>query len=199
MPALKELAFRFDPGPHVYTDLGGRVIPGITGLIEKAGKSEGSNWYTEESRVRGTAVHDLTAAYDLGALDPSTLVSPYKGYVLAYVAAMHMLQPTILAVEEPDACEAVDGSFRFGGRPDRIMLVKRVRTILEIKTGGKEPGHPIQTALQALLDSTRSRLPAPRYQRLALYLQPNGRYDLQRHPNPTDHRKALDILKEHGR
>jgi|SRR6187402_1186358 len=192
MPALKELAFRFDPATHTYTELeSGVVLPHITGLLMSAGLID-DRWYTEESSVRGTAVHDMTATYDLGALDPSTLVSRYKGYVLAHVDAMMALKPTMLSVEEPDA----HPGYRFAGRPDRVLLWRKLRGVYEVKTGGPEKSHMIQTALQAILDSHRSGLPPHRYHRMAGYYQSSGRYKINTHDNQGDIAKAVGILKE---
>src|SRR3990167_3759438 len=114
------IPFRFDPIGHRYYTLDdGLEIAHITGMLEAAGKID-SSWFTAESAQRGQAVHALTAEHDLGALDLDTCESPYRGYLLAYLAACRILQPEILAVEE---AMVYAGPPRFGGRPDRVVRI----------------------------------------------------------------------------
>jgi hypothetical protein len=198
--ALQPVTFHFDAVNHVYT-VGGVVRPHITGMLQELGIAD-DLWFTEESSQRGTAVHDLTAAYDLGALDPRTLVSGYKNYVLAHVAAMQLLRPQMLAVEEPE----VHPKYLFGGRPDRVAKVHKVLTIIEIKTGVKSrpvrlwgrmvDAHQTQTALQAILVAWRYGLEPQMFQRLAVYEKPTGRAHIETHRDPVDFVNARRVIKE---
>lgn len=124
--------FRFDSLNHEYIELQtGVVLPHITGMLEATGWID-DTWYEEEDRERGTAVHRLTADYDLGAIeDPADVSSRYKGWLLAHVAAMAIMRPTILAVEQP----LVHPTLKFGGRPDRIVIAYGARGVLELKSG----------------------------------------------------------------
>lgn len=190
MTALTPVPFNFDHHDHTYS-VEGAVVPHITGMLLQVGEID-DTWFTEEACDRGTAVHDLTASYDLGALDPRTLVSKFRNYVLAHVAAMQVLRPTHLAVEEPE----VHPSHRFGGRPDRVMKVARVLTVYEVKSGAKEKSHQIQTALQAILIAWRYRLQPHMIQRMAGYYTNTGRYSLELHRNRADFDRAMEIIKE---
>ncbi len=97
------MEFRFSSETHEYTDLlTGQIVPHITGILQATGWIN-DEWYTEESCERGTAIHKLTADYDLGALDVASCVSPYRGYLLSHVAAMNIIRPEILSVEEGQA------------------------------------------------------------------------------------------------
>src|SRR5688500_4178205 len=127
------VAFRFDPVRHEYHGIGGDaglVYPHITGMLDAGGLVD-DLWFSDESSARGKAVHTMTADYDLGALDPKTVVSIHKGYLLGYVQAMQVLRPKVLDVE----CPIVHPVHKFGGRPDRIVELFGVRGVLEIKTG----------------------------------------------------------------
>lgn len=182
-------SFRFNPDRHEYTDARGRVLPHITGMLERTGWID-STWYSEESSARGTAVHSLTADYDMGALEAQSCSSVYKPWLLAYVAAMEVLRrPVWSAIEAP----VVHPDLRFAGRPDRVGTVFGAYTILEIKTNNKgwnlERAHPIQTALQALLVSAAYPLPPEEWQRYALYCRPDGRWRVIEH---KDTRKDFD-------
>lgn len=184
-------AFRFDAIEHVYF-LEDRAVPSITQMIELCGLVE-TDWFTEESRRRGTEVHDLTAAYDLQALDPTQCRSNYHGWLLAHVAAMKIVRPTWTHVEEPFVC----GKLKFGGRPDRLGLVYRLRSTVEVKSGAIEKCHQIQTALQAILAAAEAGfdLPAEHWNRLALYLQHNGRFRLEQHTDRRDFDEAYRVIK----
>lgn len=183
--------FRFDADAHEYIDLEtGAVLAHITQMLEATGWVN-SRWFTDESRQRGTAVHKLTADFDLGALDVRACVSPYRGYLLGHVAAMEVLKPDILSVEEPIVHPAPR---RFGGRPDRVVRLYGLLGVLEIKSGGKEPCHPIQTALQAMLVAIDQGLPPECLSRWCLYLKPSGKFTLEHHRAARDFREASRIV-----
>jgi hypothetical protein len=183
------IAFRFDAGVHAYY-LDGRQIPSITQMLQLTGWVD-DTYYTEASRIRGTAVHDLCTEFDLGALDPAESESRYKGWLLAYQAAMRMLRPSWELIEIP----AVHPLHKFGGRPDRKGRVFKLHTIAEIKSGVREKAHKIQLALQAILLSAEHPLPAEHYQRLALYVQQNGKFKLEQHDDPRDFAEARRVIK----
>lgn len=183
--------FRFNAERHEYRELGtGHVFPSVTQMLERGGWVD-STWYTEESRDRGTAVHKLSAAYDLGALDVAGCVSPFRGYLLAHVAAMAILRPEVLAVEEA----AVHPVLRFAGTPDRVVRLQRLG-VLEIKTTqGQEPSHAIQTALQSILVSEQYALPAELFERSCLYLTPAGKWKLRPHEDRQDFAEARKLIR----
>jgi hypothetical protein len=192
--ATAVLPFRFDPIEHAYLDLEtGEVFPHITGMLEDFGLID-DTWYTEESSHRGTQVHTLTASYDLGAIEnPNQVDSAYKAYLLAHVRAMQILRPTILAVEEP----AVHPYFRFGGRPDRRVIVNRAKGILEVKTTAKaEQSHAIQTALQAILVADTFDLPPESLVRFCLYLRKDGKFKLEEHRAMHDFVVARRVIRQ---
>lgn len=180
--------FRFSSLEHAYY-LNGRQIPSITQMLKLTGWVD-DTYYTEASRVRGTAVHDLCTEFDLGALDPVECESRHKGYLLAYAAAMRPLKPAWDAIEVP----GVHPTFKFGGRPDRVGRVFKLQTVLEIKSGVREKAHAIQLALQAILLNAERPLPAEHYQRLALYVQSTGKFKLESHENPRDFREARRVI-----
>lgn len=184
--------FRFNADAHEYIDLAsGEVLPHITGMLERAGWID-DRWYTEESSARGTAVHRLTADYDLGALDVASCESIFRAYLLGHVKCMSILKPKVLAVEEPMAHRTL----RFGGRPDRDVITFGARGTLEIKSGGPERGHQIQTALQAILIADEAGLPPESLTRHALYLKPNGKFKLEEHKNRKDFDEAYRVIRE---
>ncbi len=185
------MEFRFNADEHTYIALDtGETLPHITGLLGRSGWVD-DEWYTEASAARGTAVHDLTAAYDLGALDVPSCTSKYRGYLLAHVKAMEMIQPEFLAVEEP----LVHDRWRFGGRPDRVGKVYGQFAVLELKSGARAKSHPIQTALQAILVAPTLGLPPVALSRFALYWKANGKFAFEEHTRLGDLDEAYRILR----
>jgi hypothetical protein len=185
--------FLFDVDAHTYTDaVTGHRYPSITGLLKMAGWVD-DRWYTEASRVRGTAVHKMAADYDLGALTPAGCVSPYRGWLLAHDAAMRVIKPTLIDVEIP----RVHPTLGFAGRPDRTAICYRLKSVLELKSGAKEKAHPIQTALQAILVAPDLKLPAHLIARLCLYLKANGKYALDVHDQRADFDEAHRIIRRY--
>jgi hypothetical protein len=194
-PRHVPVRFRFDQDPHRYIDLDtGQRIPHITGMLEAAGLVD-DLWFTEESSERGTAVHRLTATYDLEGLDVDRLISPHRGYLLAHVRVMQILRPEILAVEEP----AVHGALRFAGRPDREVRLTGAIVVWEIKSGAPAKSHPIQTALQAILIAPKYSLPPELIGRYAVYLTPAGKFKVLQHVDRGDFDKAREVIRKYAR
>lgn len=182
--------FRFDAGPHEYLNPDtGEVYPHITGMLAQTGWIDDS-WYTEEGSERGTAVHRLTADYDLGALDVASCKSRFRSYLLAHVKAMRAVQVKVLAVEEP----LVHSRFRYGGRPDRDALVANARATWEIKSGGADRSHAIQTALQAILIADECGLPPKSILRFCCYLTAKGKFKLEEHRADSDFVEAYRVI-----
>ncbi len=190
------MRFRFDAGRHEYILVpSGQVVPHITGLLEREGLVD-SEWYTEESRIRGSAVHRLTADYDLGAIENLTaLDSPYKMWLLAHVEAMAMIPHEWHHIEVPRVKVTNRGTF--AGTIDRDGTIYGAEGVLEIKSGDPERAHEIQTALQCIL--RQSPIPPRQQARFALYLKRNGKFKLEEHVRAKDFDKAEDILWRHAR
>jgi hypothetical protein len=187
---LKPLPFRFDYDEHVYY-VNDQPIPNTTSMLMQTGHID-PRYYTEESRVRGRAVHGLTSQADLQALDVDRLVSPYRGYVLAHAAAMARLKPAFLAIEEP----VVHPQFRFGTRPDRVAKVFRALSVLDDKTGGREKWHALQTAIQAIGIGWKYHVPPELIQRFTLYVHENGGFSNQLHTRRRDFDEAYEVIRE---
>jgi hypothetical protein len=188
---------RFDPIEHAYYRFDEVRVPSITQMLARTGWVD-DRWYTEESSERGTRVHELTAAYDLGALNLETCVSYYKPWLEAYVEAIARLRPTWL----PDGIEhpSINYTHNFGGRPDRACVIFETRSVLEIKTNDKawniEKATPIQTALQAILLSARYPLPAEAWNRMAVYLRPGGQFRVEHHRDRRDFDRAYQVIRK---
>lgn len=183
--------FRFDPVAHAYTIEGVRV-PSITQLLKRAGLVD-DTWYTDDARDRGTRVHDLTAAYDLGGLALEDVVGfeEHAAYLQHYVEFVKMVRPEWGYVEVPFVHEA----HRFGGRPDRVGRVFAMASVVEIKSGAPEKAHAVQTALQAILVAPLLTLPPELIQRYVVYLTPE-KFKVEHYHSNRDLDRARKVLRE---
>lgn len=183
---------RFEAASHTYY-LAGAQVPHITGLLLRSGWVD-DRWFTEESAERGTQIHRLTADYDLGALELESCVSRYRPYLLSHVAAVQVMRPELLAVEEPTI--RVGPGWRFGGRPDREGRFWGLLGVLEGKSGGPSRAHQIQTALQAILVAPKYGVKPEALARFCLYWKASGRFTLEEHTARADFLEASRILRE---
>lgn len=190
---LTTSGFRFDAAAHVYT-LDGAIIPSVTQMLAQTGHVSEA-FYTEDSAFRGQEVHRLCTDLDLGAIeDVAACDAPrYKGWVLAYVAFLARVRPEWEQIE----VARVHPTQRWGGRPDRVGKVWGVEAIVEIKSGGPEKWHGLQTTLHDLL---MPDLPAGVRKRYGLYLKRTGRFQLIPHdgtvPSCSQGRHDYDTARE---
>jgi hypothetical protein len=184
--------FRFDAATHTYHDAHGEV-PHITNLLTLAGWVD-DTWFTAEARDRGTAVHQLAAQYDLGALTDEDVVNydgDFKAYLLGHAMCARVLRPAWLHIEVGFLCSRP----RFAGTPDRGGVIRKAKAVLEIKSGAPERSHQIQTALQAVLLADEFKLPPRAIQRYCEYLDERGRYKVDQHIDRRDFVEADRILR----
>lgn len=187
------MRFSFDNNRHEYIDVdAGEILPHITGMLKRTGWSD-DRFYTDASRDRGTAVHRLTADYDLGSIENlADLTSNYKGWLLAHVKMSSIIRPTWTSIEEA----RVHHRYRYGGRPDRVGFIYGALAVPDVKSGPAERGHQIQTALQAILVAPETNLPPEAIQRYGWYLKGNGKYKLEHFVDRRDFDEAYRIIRE---
>jgi hypothetical protein len=156
--------FTFDHRAHVYM-VGRRAVPSVTGKIAAAGLYEGSEWFTEESRIRGTRVHQATLAFDLtGTYDEPD----YGGYVESYLRWRELMRPRWTLLEVPRYSKR----YRVAGTADRLGIIMGVPVLVDFKTGPKQKWHPFQLAMYDLI---YDELPPMVRRRFGVYLRADGR------------------------
>ena len=164
-----------DEATHVYC-VDGRKLPGITSRL-KANSMIDDEWFTEESRQRGTAVHLATQYEDDGGLDMSSVDSRLHGYILAWTRWKDEMRVTFAGPPEMlVACPDLG----YATRIDRVIRsVTGHTTVVNLKTGVPLPWHPIQLAgeLLAYCRTTGERL--TRTTRASVYLKADGSYKWQ--------------------
>ena len=165
----------FDPQSHTYT-VDGRTVPSVTQILRECGMIDTAKYGDGSAAVRGTYVAEATEYDDQGALDEDTLDPRLIGYVDAWRSFRAHTSAVIVASEGI----VYDSVYGYAGRFDRIVRIHGQTWLLDLKTGGQEPWHSLQTAAYcACLDD-------PGMRRGAVYLTPTGGYRLVEHSDPSD-------------
>lgn len=137
----------YDDASHTYT-LDGERIPGITEVLTAAGEIQGAEWFTPESRDRGSRVH-LAAHYLLDDdLDWTTVDDSEMGYGLSVKRFLRETGAVIPFHEMPLAHPAL----KYGGTPDCPVAIWNCEPkVIDWKTGTYAPHHALQLAAQVEL------------------------------------------------
>ncbi len=109
----------------------GRQLPSVTQVLDSLGFIK-SEWFTEESRIRGTLVHRLCELWDKDELDPLTVDPRLAGYLKAWQKFCRSQDMVWTAIED----KRFHRVKRYAGTPDRLGINRRGRTVtVDIKTG----------------------------------------------------------------
>jgi len=132
----------FTESDHTYRDEAGVLVPGVTGTLSDAGLIDGSEWFTEFSRNRGSMIHLATALYDRGELDMTSVDDRIVGYVNAWIAFRRDSRFEPVLIEHVVAHD----NPRFAGTLDRAGVMGGKKVLLDIKTGKMPRWTALQTA-----------------------------------------------------
>ena len=172
---------KFNAERHIYT-VDGTERVSVTQALSMVGVID-KTWYTDHGRNRGTAVHDALMYDDENDLDEVGLDKEVLPRLRAWrkfkvESGIKILQSEI-PVAHPD--------LPYAGTPDRVVEWKGIKGIIDIKSGGKESWHALQTMGYALCFDE----PMDRY---SVYLKGNGRYTLEKHIDRRDRAVFLAII-----
>lgn len=148
-------------------------LPAVSDIMEAAGLVD-KTFFTKESRERGTMLHLVCEYYDQGDLDEDSVDPAIAGYFEAYKnwRKLSGLTEKREWIEIPVS----DKAHTYAGTPDRVIL-RRPRSIVDLKTGSYLKHHPIQLAAYVnCLDDPFS------YSRFGLYLKDNGKFSVREFP-----------------
>jgi len=158
----------FDSKLHKYTE-DGKDYPSVTQILKDCGLIDVS-WYTEDSALKGTYIHDVLREIDEGALPLMLDISEdIAGYIDAYLRFKKENDYRIEAIEKP----LINKTLELAGTPDRIATLNRKACIIDIKTGGKERWHGVQLSGYLMLIDSGD------YELFGLYLSKDGKYRLE--------------------
>lgn len=187
----KKPTLRFDAKQHRYW-LGGRELPSVTTVLKSVGIIDPSKYAGGDAALRGTYVAEATALLDRGELDEGAIDDRLAGYVRAWRAFVKGNGVETLLVEE----RVHHPGYGYAGTLDRTVKFHCLRWLIDIKTGGRERWHSLQTSaylccLEAIEAQTEI---SHHYRRAAVYLKPDGTYKLDRHDSPDDWDVFLSAL-----
>lgn len=180
---------RFDAKQHRYW-LDDREVPSVTTVLKGVGIIDPSKYAGGDAALRGTYVAEATALLDRGELDEGTMDERLAGYVRAWKAFLGDNHVETLLIEE----RVWHTHYMYAGTLDRTAEFQDGHWLLDIKTGGRERWHAIQTA--AYLRAVQQG-PCP-YRRAAIYLKCDGTYKLDRHDSSDDWDVFLSALNVHN-
>jgi hypothetical protein len=181
----------FDEETHTYR-LGGRVLPGVTRIIEPLRSWEGVPLdVLERKSALGTAVHMATHFHDKGTLDESSLTDEVRGYLEGWRRFLRENAGRVkLQHRELKVCHRALG---FAGTLDVEMLYDGDLEISDLKSGMKHRVHGVQVAGYALArmhEQGWTNYP----KRSAIYLFPDGRYERVPYTKASDYPTFLSML-----
>lgn len=177
---------RFDADEHRYW-LDGRELPSVTTVLKSVGIIDPSKYAGGDAALRGTYVHEALSMVDL---DTAALDERLRGFVAAWRLFIHQNNVEVLSTEK-----RVYSRFHgYAGTRDCLVVFHGTCWVLDIKTGGRERWHGLQTmAYYKCEDSPYKGF----YKRAAIYLNPDGTYRLDVHDNPDDWDAFLSALNIH--
>ncbi len=186
---MKPIPFRYVDDPHGYW-LGPEELPSPSKVFADLGLVD-PRFFTEESRLRGRAVHAGLHFALKGTLDWATLHPDLHGYVRSGLKLVDRLGPQIIRFETP----LHHAALRFAGTSDIEWELQGWRWIIDWKTGKAPKVARYQTAAYEMLARTVAPPLFNRWKRAAVELQEDGSMaNLIRYEDHTDGAGWLNLL-----
>ncbi|KJU83915.1 hypothetical protein MBAV_003882 [Candidatus Magnetobacterium bavaricum] len=151
----------------------------------------GHEFMTDEHATRGRYVHQACELLDKDDLDETDLDESLRGYVQAYKKFKAESGFKVDLIER----RVCSQTYGYAGTLDRTGIINGVDSIIDIKSGVKQPCDALQTAAYMVaLAEEKGWEARVRCQRFALYLSKDGMYKLQQHTDRTDKDVFLSAL-----
>jgi len=177
----------FDPEEHRFT-AEGRPVPSVTGVLKDLGFID-TRWYNDEARDRGTYVHAACTFIDEERLNWKKVPEQYQGYLKAYIAWKDYTKFRIQSNE----VLVSNREFWYAGWVDKVGILWRHKTIIDLKTGGEADWHKLQSAAYGLCFPRKP-------QRYTLYLKEDGKYSMKAsHDDEVDYWDWRCIMRTYWR
>jgi hypothetical protein len=114
----------------------------------------------------------------------------HHGYIDSYVRWSELIEHQWQRIEEPRYSDV----YGVAGMSDRVGIVKRRDSIVDLKTGGVQKWHPLQFALYDLIYDD---VPPRARERIGVYLRNDGRVaQMLRFNDPSDYDRALWAVRK---
>ena len=166
----------FDEKKHQYK-VDGKVVPSVTEILEHLtapGYGKVNPAILDEAKERGTAVHELTEAIDLG-FPPEYIDPAIEGYAVAYLRFLDDYEVEWDYIEH----RFYEPKMGFCGTIDRVGKIDGLDCVLDIKTTSS-PSVDQKIAVVCQTSAYGYAVFPGRgdFRRCALYLHNDGTYDL---------------------
>jgi hypothetical protein len=168
------MELKFDETNHRYT-LDGKTILSVTQYLKLGGFING-DFYTEEGRKKGKAIHALVEYYVKGELDSTSIHPLIIPYFEGFKAFLKETEFKVLSSEDI----VFDEIYNYAGKVDLVGRWKQFPGIinLDIKTGSIPEFTPLQLAAYQIKYGGH---------RFCLQLKPNATYNLSKeYTDPND-------------
>ena len=172
----------FDSQNHKFS-INGHPLPSVTTILSDIGFIN-KDWFTEDGRTRGSFVHLACQLDDQGELDEESLDDTLRPYLTAWRSFKSDSGIDIKKIEEP-------GYFinpLFAGIPDRVCILNKTKTIIDIKSGVVSPVTGLQLAAYDIIEG------GIRNKRLAVHLTEEGKYKVTEYKDPQDRHVFLSAV-----
>lgn len=176
---------KYVPEDHTYR-LDGVIVPSVTKVLQDAGEIH-VDWINQWYLQRGVAVHSCCQYLDDGDLDEASIDPEIKGFVDAYRDFKKHLEPEVLHSEKI----VYSKQYGYCGRLDRVVRIKGVTAILDLKTNSMPKHVGLQTAAY---QQAAKECGIVTGERLSLLLQKSGQFKLRPLMNPNDLPRFLECL-----
>lgn len=176
----------FDPIKHEYF-LNNKKVPSVTQILSSLNDfSNVSPEVLNHAKDLGTGVHLACELSD--RKDLLELPEIYRGYLRNWNKFLNEMNVEIIE----DGIEKIVYSekLRYAGRIDRLGIVKNKLTIIDIKSGQKNPVFALQLAGYGI---ALNEMGTKAKSRMTVYLKPEG-YKVEEYKNPADDAIFLSVL-----
>lgn len=186
---------KYDEKAHIYS-IDNRIIPNVTGIIERGGLSNFFNVSQEELSKKATLgkfVHLISSLYDYDAdnVEIDEIALTFKTYLNGWIKFRKDLNFI------PDEIETIVYSkrYNFAGRLDRVGKINKIITLVDIKTGSDiPPSTAIQTAGYMIAYNENRKVKDQIKRRIAVLIREDGTYKIKEFKDLTDKNVFLACL-----
>lgn len=166
--------------------VGGKRVPRVSEILVNGGIVD-PKFYTEESRIRGTAVHQAVFLDIFGDLHVDNLHPVVRPYLEAWF--LFKRQTNFRPIEALCEKRLYQPIYRYVGKPDIMGFLNGRPVLIDIKSGG-DGAAKYQLAAYREFPAILAYQPA----RFSLCLKNDGRYKLNVHEDPRDWLRFLEAL-----
>lgn len=172
------MSLTFDENGHVYR-YNGKEIPSVSRILVSEGFIN-TGWFTDEGRLRGSAVHLHIKHHCLKA-GCMAVPKAFDGYMKAWKSFEENCDWEPFYIETP--LSTSDGPM-FAGTPDQVGLMNNIPAVIDIKTGKISKATGLQLAAYAILidanldaENTDKKWHEP-LKRFTIQLNKDGKYNI---------------------